>query len=144
MLETSTDQSSPAPSGKIRSPYQADKLRGVKEARTQIEVLKTKWPAIFNDQKTIRPLASSVLSQVAAALGWTPGYTRGVFHVWKSRNAYCRAVLRDTVRVNLDGSSTEEVVDDKAREMAKAQLDRNAHSAAKRARELAEKTAKKA
>jgi sRNA-binding protein len=83
------------------------------------------------------------LSQVAAALGWSLGYTRGVFHVWKSRNDYCRAVLRDSVRVYLDGSPSDEVVDDRAREMAKAQLDKNAaRSAARRARELAEITAK--
>ena len=145
MLETPIDQSSPAPSGKEKSPYQADRLRGIKEARTAIEALKAKWPAIFNDPKNIKPLASSVLPQVAAALGWSFGYTRGVFHVWKSRNDYCRAVLRDSVRVHLDGSPSEEVVDDRAREMAKAQLDKNAaRNAAKRARELAEMTAKRA
>ena len=136
MLETPIDQPSPAPSGKEKSPYQADRLRGVKEARTAIEVLKAKWPAIFNDPKNVKPLASSVLPQVAAALGWSLGYTRGVFHVWKSRNDYCRAVLRDSVRVHLDGSPSEEVVDDRAREMAKTQLDTNAaRSAARRARE---------
>ena len=145
MLETPIAQPSPAPTSKERPPYQADRLRGVKEARTAIEVLKVKWPAIFNDPKTIKPLASPVLSQVAAALGWSLGYTRGVFHVWKSRNDYCRAVLRDSVRIHLDGSPSEEVVDDRAREMAKAQLDKNAaRSAAKRARELAEVTAKSA
>ena len=145
MPETPIDQPSPAPSGKEKSPYQADRLRGVKEARTAIDVLKVKWPAIFNDPKTIKPLASSVLSQVAAALGWSLGYTRGVFHVWKSRNDYCRTVLRDSVRVYLDGSPSDEVVDDRAREMAKAQLDTNAaRSAARRARELAEMTAKNA
>jgi sRNA-binding protein len=145
MPETPIDQPSPAPSGKEKSPYQADRLRGVKEARTAIEVLKVKWPAILNGPKTIKPLASSVLSQVAAALGWSLGYARGVFHVWKSRNDYCRAVLRDSVRVHIDGSPSEEVVDDRAREMAKAQLDKNAtRSAARRARELAEMTAKSA
>jgi len=145
MPETPIDQPSPAPSGKEKSPYQADRLRGVKEARTEIDVLRAKWPAIFNDPKTIKPLASSVLSEVAAALGWSLGYTRGVFHLWKSRSDYCRAVLRDSVRVHLDGSPSEEVVDDRAREMAKAQLDKNAaRSAARRARELAEMTAKSA
>jgi sRNA-binding protein len=105
--------------------------------------LKERWPAIFSDLKT-KPVASSVLPQVAAALGWTLGYTRGVFQVWKSRNAYCRAVLRDSIRVNLDGSPSEEVVDDKAREMAKTQLDKNAaRNTAKRAHELAETTSKK-
>ena len=53
MLETPIAQPAPAPSGKEKSPYQADRLRGVKEARTAIEVLKVKWPAIFNDPKTI-------------------------------------------------------------------------------------------
>ena len=139
MPETPIDQPSSAPSGKERSPYQADRLRGVKEAPTAIEALKIKWPAIFNDPKTIKPLASPVLSQVAATLGWSLGYTRGVFHVWKSRNDYCRAVLRNSVRVHLDGSPSQEVVDDRAREMAKAQLDKNAaRSAARRARELAD------
>jgi sRNA-binding protein len=88
-------------------------------------------------------VASSVLPQVAGTLGWSFGYTRGVFHVWKSRNAYCRAVLRDSIRVNLDGSPSEEVVDDEARKLAKAKLDQNAaRTAAKRARELAEANAK--
>ena len=142
MPETPINQQSITPSGKKRSPYQADRLRAVKEARTQIETLKAKWPDIFSDLKT-KPVASSVLPQVAAALGWRPGYARGVFQVWKSRNAYCRAVLRNSIRVNLDGSPSGEVVDDEAREMAKAQLDKNAaRNAAKRARELAEANAK--
>ena len=97
----------------------------------------------FQRPKNVKPLAGSVLPQVAAALGWSLGYTRGVFHVWKSRNDYCCAVLRDSVRVHLDGSPSEEVVDDRAQEMAKAQLDTNAaRSAARRARELAEMNAK--
>jgi sRNA-binding protein len=145
MPETPIDQPSSPPSCKEKSPYQADRLRGVKAARTEIEVLKVKWPAIFNDPKNVKPLASSVLPQVAAALGWSLGYTRGVFHVWQSRDAYCRVVLRDSVRVHLDGSPSQEVVDDRAREMAKAQLDKNAaRSAARRARELAEMTANSA
>ena len=99
----------------------------------------------FLFRSAARPVASSVLPQVAAALGWTLGYTRGVFQVWKSRNAYCRAVLRDSIRVNLDGSPSEEVVDDEARELAKGQLAKNAaRNAAKRARELAEANAKDA
>ena len=143
MLETPIAQPSPAPSGKEKSPYQAERLRGVKEARTAIEALKVKWPAIFNDPKTIKPLASPVLSQVAAALGRSSRlYARRVSCLEKPQRL-CRAVLRDSVRVHLDGSLSEEVVDDCAREMAKAQLDKNAaRSAARRARELAEMTAK--
>ena len=53
MLETPVAQPSPAPSGKEKSPYQADRLRGVKEARTAIEVLRAKWPAIFDDPKNV-------------------------------------------------------------------------------------------
>ncbi len=126
MLEKPMDQQSPAPVGKKRAGFKAERLRGLSEGRTQIEVLKAKWPAIFNDQKNIKPLASSVLPQVAAALGWSPAYARGVFQVWKSRSPYCRAILCYSVRVNLDGSQSEEIVDDRAREMAKAQLDRMA------------------
>jgi hypothetical protein len=63
------DQQSPASVGKKSTAFKADRLRGLNEGRPQIEVLKAKWPAIFNDPKNIRPLASSVLPQVAAALG---------------------------------------------------------------------------
>jgi sRNA-binding protein len=131
MLET--PQQSPAPVGKKNAAYKAERLRGLKEARAQIEVLKVKWPTVFKEPK---PLTSSVLPQVAAALGWSHAYGRGVFQVWKGRSAYCRAVLRYSVRVNLDGSASEETINDKAREMAKAQLDRmTAREAEKRSRE---------
>lgn len=139
MLETPMDQQSHAPVGEKRAGFKAERLRGLSEGRTQIEVLKAKWPAIFNDPRNIKPLASSVLPQVAAALGWSPAYARGVFQVWKSRSPYCRAILRYSVRVNLDGSPSEEIVDDRAREMAKAQLDRMAaRKAMKAARPPAE------
>jgi sRNA-binding protein len=136
MLETS--QQSPAPVGNKGAVNKAERLRGLKDAHAQIEVLKIKWPAVFGDPKNIKPLAGSVLPQIIAALGWSHAYGRGVFQIWKSRNAYCRAVLRYSVRINLDGSASEETVDDKAREMAKAQLDRTAaREVAKRAREAA-------
>ena len=125
MLETPIDQP-PAPVGKKSTAFKAERLRGLNDGRAQIEVLKAKWPAIFNDLKDVRPLASSVLPQVAAALNWSCGYARGVFQVWKGRSAYCRAILYHSVRVNLDGSASEETVDDRARKMAKAQLDRMA------------------
>ena len=145
MPETPIDQPSPAPIGKEKSPYQSDRLRGVKEARTAIEVLKAKWPAMFNDPKNVRPLAGSVAGEIAAALGWTRGYARGVMLVWKSRKAYCRAILCYSVRINLDGSPSEDPVNDRDRELAKAKLDQNAvRNAAKRARELAEVKAKEA
>ncbi|MGO9768041.1 MAG: ProQ/FINO family protein [Roseiarcus sp.] len=144
-VETPIDQPSPAPRVKRLPPSKVDQLRGLKESRAQIEVLKAKWPSIFNDPKNVRPLAGSVLPQVATALGWSNGYTRGVFKVWKSRNAYCRAVLCYSVRINLDGSPSDETVNDRDRELAKATLDQNAvRNAAKRARELAEVKAKEA
>jgi sRNA-binding protein len=128
-------------------PSKVDQLRGLKGSRAQIEVLKAKWPSIFNDPENVRPLAGSVLPQVAMALGWSNGCTRGVFKVWKSRNAYCRAVLCYSVRINLDGSPSDETVNDRDRdrELARAKLDENAaRNAAKRARELAEAKAKEA
>ena len=68
-----------------------------------------------------------------------------MFKVWKSRNAYCRAVLCYSVRVNLDGSLSDETINDRDRELAKGQLAKNAvRNAAKRARELAEANGKKA
>ncbi len=145
MSETPIDQPSLAPRVKRLPPSKVDQLRGLKESRAQIEVLKAKWPSVFNDPKNVRPLAGSVLPQVATALGWSNGYTRGVFKVWKSRNAYCRAVLCYSVRVNLDGSPSAETVNDRDRELAKARLDQNAvRNAAKLARELAKASAKKA
>ena len=145
MSETPIDQPSLAPRVKRLPPSKVDQLRGLKESRAQIEVLKAKWPSIFNDPKNVRPLAGSVLPQVATALGWSNGYTRGVFKVWKSRNAYCRAVLCYSVRVNLDGSLSDETINDRDRELAKGQLAKNAvRNAAKRARELAEANGKKA
>ena len=145
MPETPIDQPSPAPRIKRLPPSKVDQLRGLKESRAQIEVLKAKWPSIFNDPKNVRPLAGSVLPQVATALGWSNGYTRGVLKVWKGRNAYCRAVLCYSVRMNLDGSPSDETVNDRDRELAKGQLAKNAvRNAAKRARELAEANGKKA
>ena len=142
MHEMPIDQPPPVPSGKKRSPYQADRLRGAKEARTQIEVLKAKWPAMFNDPKNVRPLAGSVAGEIAAALGWTRGYARGVMLVWKSRKAYCRAILCYSVRINLDGSPSEDPVNDRDRELAKAQLEQIAvREARKRDRELARRAA---
>ena len=145
MLDTPIDQTAPAPRVKKKCPSKIEQLRGRNEAHTQIEVLKAKWPAMFNDPKNVRPLAGSVAGEIAAALGWTRGYARGVMLVWKSRKAYCRAILCYSVRINLDGSPSDETVNDRDRELAKATLDQNAvRNAAKRARELAEVKAKEA
>jgi sRNA-binding protein len=48
-----------------------------------------------------------------------------VLRVWKSRAAYCTAVLAHPKRINLDnldGSASDEEVDEKARALAKEQL----------------------
>jgi sRNA-binding protein len=141
MPETLLNQQSPAPNGKKMPPSRREQLRGLKEGSKQLEILKAQWPKIFDDPKNIRPLSSSVAPQIAAALGWIPAYTRGVLGVWKNRSAYCRAVLSHSVRINLDGSPSEEVINDRDRELAKAQLDRfAARSAANRERELTEET----
>jgi sRNA-binding protein len=135
MLETSPQP--PAPVGKKSAGYKAERLRGMKDARAQIEVLKVKWPAVFNAPENIRPLAGSVLPQITTALGWTYAYGRGVFQIWKTRRAYCRAVLRYSVRINLDGSPSAETVSDEVRKMAQAQLDLwAAREAKKRTHEL--------
>jgi sRNA-binding protein len=142
MLDTPIDQTAPAPRVKKKCPSKIEQLRGRNEAHTQIEVLKAKWPAMFNDPKNVRPLAGSVAGEIAAALGWTRGYARGVMLVWKSRKAYCRAILCYSVRINLDGSPSEDPVNDRDRELAKAQLEQIAvREARKRDRELARRAA---
>jgi len=121
----------PAPARE--TPCKPDKLLGLKQGAKQIEeVLKVRWPTIFADPKNIRPLASSVTAQIAAELGWSYAYARAVMSVWKSRSAYCNAILRHDIRVNLDGSPSNETVDAQARRHAKDQLER---IAARKARE---------
>ena len=65
--------------------------------------------------------------------------------VWKAREAYCRAVLAYPDRVGLDGSPTEAIVDDQAREMASARLKqiaaKKALAAERRAKEAADRAA---
>jgi sRNA-binding protein len=66
----------------------------------------------------VKPLARSVKEAVVAGMDWDPYYTSGVLAAWKSRLAYCDAILRDTIRVDIDGNATDEVVDDTSRAMA--------------------------
>jgi sRNA-binding protein len=100
-----------------------ERNRGLKESREQIKVLQDKWPAAFPKQASlVRPLANGTAKTIAAAFGWSVAYTRAVLRVWKSRAAYCTAVLAHPKRINLDGSANDEEVDDKARALAKEQL----------------------
>jgi sRNA-binding protein len=100
-----------------------ERNRGLKESREQIKVLQDKWPAAFAKQASlVRPLANGVPKTIAEALGWSVPYTRAVVRVWKSRAAYCTAVLAHSKRINLDGSTSDDGVDDKARMLAKERL----------------------
>ena len=118
--------------GKEKRP---DFKRGLKEAREQLPLLQKKWPKGFPlDPKLVRPLVVSIAPVIAEEMGWSLVYTRGVLLVWKQRIAYCNAVMKYERRVNLDGTLSDEAVDEVARTAAAETL---ARIAAKRAKELA-------
>jgi sRNA-binding protein len=103
----------------------AEHLRGLKEARTAIATLQERWPEGFaKKRELIRPLVSGVTAEIAAALGWSKPYTRAVIEVWKLRDGYCEAVLRDERRYDLTGAVTDQIVAERAREDARQQLAR--------------------
>jgi sRNA-binding protein len=100
----------------------AEHLRGCRTSREHVPALRERWPAAFpKDDRKVRPLAN-VVEPVAAAMSWTGSFTHGVLKGWKSSAAYCRAILRDPERVNLDGTPSGEMVDDEARRLATARL----------------------
>ena len=101
-------------------------VRGMQEARAGIANFQARWPSAFPEKgHLVRPLAVGVLAEIAEAMQWSKAYTRAVLKVWKGRNVYCRAVLRDPHRYDLSGSVTEQLVDDQAREGARQQLAKN-------------------
>jgi sRNA-binding protein len=115
----------------------AEEKRGWRTSREHIPALRERWPAAFpKDDRKVRPLVPGVAAPIAEAMGWTVGFTHGVLKGWKSSAAYCRAILRDTVRINLDGSPSDQQVDDNARAMATKRL---AEIKARREREAAKK-----
>jgi hypothetical protein len=117
--------------------------RGAKDASRLIdEVLRVLWPDAFPRKAAdIRPLADDA-STIAAALGWSPHYTKGVLSVWKSREGYCRAILKHTDRVSLiDGSVITYCIDNNVRLMALTRLKQIAAKKAKAAKRA--KAAKK-
>jgi len=117
-----------------------EKKRGFQEASSQFAVLRAKWPQAFPDKGyEVRPLASGGVRILTEALGWSHPYARAVLMARKLREPYCRAVLRDPRRINLDGSASGEEIDDKARAQAREQLGRIAARKAKRAELLARK-----
>jgi sRNA-binding protein len=97
--------------------------RAYRESRTAITVLRQRWPAAFPETpQQVRPLIAGLTPLIAAALDWSHPYTRAVLRTWKLRPAYCRAVLENPVRFDLDGNPTEQPVDEDARTMAKTRL----------------------
>jgi sRNA-binding protein len=115
------------------SPLQTDRLRGLKEARLSIPHLQDQWPDAFPKTfRAVKPLASDSCKIIAEACGWSTGYTQGVLSAWKSRDAYCQAVLRETVRYDLDGKPTDHAVDANSRRLATRNLQRNAQTRQRR------------
>jgi sRNA-binding protein len=107
-----------------RSAWKADSLLGLRASREEIEKLRAVWPAAFPEKShLVRPLTLGLVPVIAERMGWTRGYARGVLQGWKARYAYCNAVLGHGHRFNLDGEPViDEVIDDKARQMARQQL----------------------
>jgi sRNA-binding protein len=96
--------------------------RGGKESGQQLAVLREKWPFAFPvKHRDVRPLAASVVGEIAAAMGWSIAYTRGVLFVWKMGPVYCQAVLSHDQRIALDGIPAE-AVDAAAKELATRRL----------------------
>lgn len=101
----------------------AERKRGVNEAHSQYEALFALWPKAFPRRSCdVRPLARSMAKMIAPSLGWSVLYAEGVLSAWKSRAAYCRAVLTYSERIALDGSALGQEVDDKSRNLASKRL----------------------
>jgi sRNA-binding protein len=95
------------------------RLQGLKESAKAIAILQEKWPRAFSKKYgAVKPLARSVTEAIVAGTGWNKDYTYGVLSAWKCRIAYCDAVLRDAIRIDIDGNATNEVVDDTSRAQA--------------------------
>jgi sRNA-binding protein len=111
--------------------------RGAKESGQVFAALRARWPLAFPAQpRDVRPLASSVVGEIATAMGWSVSYTRGVLFPWKMAAAYCRAVLSHDQRITLDGAPAEPV-DVKAKDLATKRLAQIAARKAKKAAEAA-------
>ena len=86
----------------------------------------------------MRPLALGATGEIAAAMGWSIHYTLSVLRHWKMTAAYCNAILRYEVRIDLDGVPTE-AVGARAKNLATKHLRR--HMAGKSTAKLAKATA---
>jgi sRNA-binding protein len=112
----------------------AEQRRGFKEGSKQFELLHARWPKAFPAKShEIRPLTNDAQQALAEAFSWNPYYTRGVLAAWKTRQVYSRAILRYSIRINLDGSASDEDVGDRARAMAKERLEQHATRRAQKA-----------
>jgi sRNA-binding protein len=112
--------------------------RGAKESGQQLAVLRAKWPLAFPIKpRDVRPLAASVVGEIAAAMSWSVAYTRGVLFVWKMGPVYCQAVLSHDHRITLDGTPAE-AVDAAAKELATKRLVQIAERKAAKAVKAAE------
>ena len=118
----------------------AEQKRGYQEATKQFEMLRARWPNAFPTKShLVRPLAGGVTQALADELGWSAIYARTVLRVWKLKPAYCEAVLRYPTRVHLDGSPSDEQVDDRARQGATQTLEEIAARRIRRAEQAAAK-----
>jgi sRNA-binding protein len=125
----------------MTSPSGIERGRGAKESGQVFGALRARWPLAFPIKpRDVRPLAGSVVGQIAATMGWSTAYTRGVLLPWKMGPVYCRAVLVYDRRIALDGTPAEGV-DAKAKGLATQRL---AQIAAKAAEKAAKKAAKEA
>jgi sRNA-binding protein len=107
----------------MTSKMHPDFKRGMTESRAAIADLQRRWPAAFPlADRDVRPLAGVIVAAIAAELGWSVPYCKGVLHIWKQRKTYCDAVLTYDLRRDLDGLPTEALVDADARRMAQTQL----------------------
>jgi sRNA-binding protein len=101
----------------------AERLRGLKESRAAIERLRSLWPAAFPAKfKLVKPLKAGAVTEIVERTGWTHDYARGVLQGWKMRAAYCEAVLREPLRIDLNGKPLTAPVDEEARAMARTRL----------------------
>jgi sRNA-binding protein len=119
----------------------AQSLQGLKESAKAIALLQEKWPRAFPKKYgAVKPLARSVREAIVAGTGWNKDYTYGVLAAWKSRIAYCDAVLRDSIRIDINGNATDEVVDGTSRTMAEQKREQVLEARRRREARQASKT----
>lgn len=105
--------------------YKAEYTQGRKDGAEHLRTLQGLWPLAFPESPhLVRPLSTSATHALRQTFGWSTSYATGVLSIWKTRAAYCRAVLAYPNRITMDGLATDERVDDRAKDMARATLER--------------------